>query len=264
MQRRLRYRARDWVKDRLYAGVSGAAYRFAPRAWLEGFELWYHLRNLFGRLRIAAVLDVGANRGQFRNFLRRRCGFRGWIFSFEPIPAVFAELQARAADDPRWRVFPWALGSQTGTRALNVMRDSSFSSFLEPLAEGGQIPVIGDKNVVLRREAVPVRRLAEVLPGLRQEYSLGPIYLKLDTQGFDLEVLRGAEGELQQMAALQTEVPVKALYQGMPGFAASLDVLAQSGFEVTGVFPVTRDERLRVIEFDVVAVNARRTTQFLS
>jgi hypothetical protein len=79
-------------------------------------------------------------------------------------------------------------------------------------------------------------------------------YLKLDTQGYDLEVLAGAEKALGQIAALQTELSVKAVYEQMPYYLDTIARLEQMGFEITGLFPIARDNALRVIEFDCVMV----------
>jgi hypothetical protein len=81
-------------------------------------------------------------------------------------------------------------------------------------------------------------------------------YLKLDTQGWDLEVIDGGPQTLPRVLALQTEVSCRAVYEGMPTMATSLDVLAAHGFAVSGLFPVTRDADLRVVELDCVAVRA--------
>lgn len=79
------------------------------------------------------------------------------------------------------------------------------------------------------------------------------VLLKVDTQGYDLEVVEGAAEVLWRVAALQLELPVKHVYDGVPGLAVTLERLDQLGFEVTGMFPVTRDrDQLRVIEFDCV------------
>jgi hypothetical protein len=82
----------------------------------------------------------------------------------------------------------------------------------------------------------------------------GRIFLKLDTQGYDLRVIEGAGAKLAQIQALQTEVVVKSIYQGMVDYLEALKILQNNGFELTGMFPVTRDDRdqLRVVEMDAV------------
>jgi hypothetical protein len=79
--------------------------------------------------------------------------------------------------------------------------------------------------------------------------------LKTDTQGFDLNVIRGAARVLAELPALQAEVSVKAIYEGMPGFADVASELATRGYDIVGLFPVGRDHLMRVVEFDAVFVH---------
>ena len=248
---------RDAFKDILYRVVTDVGYNFTPRAYLEKIELWSHLRALFSRHNVTCVVDVGANEGQFRNFLRRRCGYMGLILSFEPVRSVYELIEDRSLRDPQWFVFNLALGSLSGQRQINVMQDPHFSSFLDPHMSDIEKPDIASKNVVVRRETVEVRCLSEVLEQLRSKHDLSRIYLKMDTQGHDFEVLKGVGAWLENVVALQTEVSIKALYKGMMTFAEAMRELASYGFEVTSLCPVVRDTLFRVIEFDCVAINSR-------
>src|SRR5687767_12447049 len=69
--------------------------------------------DLMRRLGIDLVLDVGANTGQFAGELREQ-GFQGRIISFEPIPAVYRDLERNAAADPLWTAKNFALGNEDG------------------------------------------------------------------------------------------------------------------------------------------------------
>lgn len=215
-----------------------------------------HLSKLFARESVDVVLDVGARVGDYAVFLRRN-GFAGRIISFEPVPASIAALRARAAADPLWTVVPAALGKATGTAEINVTNYSAFSSFLTA-NDYGQTE-FGAKAAVAAVEPVPVLRLDEVLADLLGAPPAGPparVYLKMDTQGWDLQVLAGAAGVLDQVVALQSEIAVRPIYTGMPAFETSLSTLAGLGYHLSGLFPVTHDSRLRVVEFDCVCVQA--------
>ena len=219
-----------------------------------------HVRRQFDRLEIGCVLDVGANRGQYRDFLRDSVGYTGRIISFEPIVDLATSLCGRAAaEDPQWQVHAHALGAIEEQRDLHVMRGTSYSSFFQPteIAVKGRI---GSKNVVERLERVTVRRLDDVVAdGL----VLGPggVWLKVDTQGWDLEVLRGAPRTLLSISALQIELSVIPIYQGMPDYLTVLPELRRLGFEVGALTPVNRDELGRVIEFDCALVASRQHLQ---
>jgi FkbM family methyltransferase len=236
--------------------VRKLGYEVVPTAFLEHHAFARHLDTLFRELQIDCVLDVGANRGQYHDFLRDRVGFNGWIISFEPVPQTIALLRAFAAADPRWLIQGYALGSEEGRQAINVMKPDFLSSFRAP--DYSKVRLYTEREVFDHVESVDVRTLDSVIGELRRGHPFTNPYLKLDTQGFDLEVIRGASSTLPEIRALQTELSVRPMYEKAPSYREMLDALTERGFDITAMFPVGRDERLRVIEFDCVMVNAGR------
>src|SRR4030095_12017516 len=82
-------------------------------------------------------------------------------------------------------------------------------------------------------------------------------FLKMDTQGYDLEVFAGLGRWIEHVVGLQSEVAAIPLYTGMPRMAEAIARYEAAGFELTGLFPLSRDEPTgRVIEFDCVMVHA--------
>lgn len=244
------------LKDVVKRLAGRLGYEIVRPEWLLQRALPHHLRRLFLRYEIDCVLDVGANRGQYYRFLRDEVGYRGAVISFEPLAANAERLRALAAADPRWSVHGFALGDEERAMDLHVMKADDFSSFLAP--DASVAPEFRERNVVDHEERVEVRRLDRVLPQLRRSQSMQNVYLKMDTQGFDLAVAAGAGDELLGFRALQTELSVRPLYVGMPGYREVLAWLEQRGFALSGMFPVTKDAALRVIEFDGIMVNAAR------
>ena len=91
-------------------------------------------------------------------------------------------------------------------------------------------------------------------------FSDARLYLKMDTQGYDLAVVEGAGATLGRVLALQTEVALQPLYQDMrTTLCNTVPELRKRGFEVTGLFPVTRDKKdgLQIIELDCVMIRSR-------
>ncbi|MCB8982524.1 MAG: FkbM family methyltransferase [Ardenticatenaceae bacterium] len=215
-----------------------------------GERLDKHLQRLFALLEINCVLDVGANRGQYGRFLRQ-LGFNGRIISFEPVAADYAVLRETAVTDANWQTHPLALGEQTTAQKINITSDSLFNSFLQP-----NDFIIGQGLRVDQTATVSVRRLDELLPSLLADMADPKIYLKVDTQGYDLHVLAGAAGILPQVLALQSEVSARPVYDDMPDYLESIRHLNGLGYEITGLFPIARDNALRVIEFDCVMIQA--------
>ncbi len=212
-----------------------------------------HLARVLIRQRINLVLDVGANKGQ-TGLLLRRIGYRGRIVSFEPVSANHRALAERAARDPDWQHHALALGAADAEQTINLTRHSVFDSFLSPTDYSLQ--QFGGDSEVIGSEVVQVRRLDDLIDTCTAGLEQPRIFLKLDTQGYDGEVLSGASACLPHMLGLQTELSVKPVYGGMSTYLDVLPRIQALGFEVSGMFPVNRDGALRVVEFDCIAVRA--------
>jgi FkbM family methyltransferase len=194
-----------------------------------------HLKAVLTQLDVNCVIDVGANVGQYAASLRQH-GYQGRIVSFEPLDDCFSELAARFADDPQWLGFPFALGGQPGKQEIHQLDGSDLSSFLPPSKHARvQFP---EKMKVRRMQTVELKTLDELFPQVVAGIEEPRVFLKLDTQGFDLEVFRGAQGWISQILGLQSELSAIPLYEGMPDYLEALAVYRAAGFEVTGFFPI--------------------------
>lgn len=169
-------------------------------------------RQVFNDLAIDLALDVGANLGQFAHDLRL-C-YRGELISFEPVSAVFQSLVRTACRDPHWKVYQLALGSEKSKRIINVYPGTELSSFLKTNAYCAEKFGAGAETV--QREVVSVRRLDEVLEEVAPYCRGKRIFLKMDTQGYDVEVFKGLGDKLEHIFAIQSEVSLIPLYEGMP------------------------------------------------
>src|SRR5579863_3319899 len=118
------------IKEAMKAWLTRAAIGQMRASWPQKS----FLRRFLTNRNVDCVLDVGANSGQFGSELRV-IGYRGLIVSFEPDPDVFIQLQARAANDPRWICKNLALGAEQGALQLNRMARSEFNSFFKPTTE---------------------------------------------------------------------------------------------------------------------------------
>lgn len=207
------------------------------------------LEAQLGAIRATHVLDVGANRGQYGR-LMRRLGFEGRIISFEPVQQCFDELALFARRDGNWDAHRLALGATDGTLTINVTKDDVFSSLLNPSIKGRRM--FADGSAVQRKEEVPVRRLATLLPDLVPRAFWATTHLKTDTQGSDAAVLDGLDDLLDEIPSLQIEVSLIGIYEAQCDYLEMLSPLHKRGFRLTGLFPITRDGEFRIIEADAV------------
>jgi hypothetical protein len=85
----------------------------------------------------------------------------------------------------------------------------------------------------------------------------GTILLKVDTQGYEMEVLKGAGGLLGRTVALQLELSLVPLYEGAPTIAQMISFAADNGFELFNLIPGFRDKRSgRLLQADGFFVRA--------
>lgn len=190
-------------------------------------------RALFDVVKPTLVLDVGANLGQFRSWARGEIGYRGRGISFEPLPSAAEHLRLQIQDDPSWQLRQVAIGDVPGNAVLNICGDhkGDLSSLLEP--SRAHTRVLAGMNQVRGRVEVPVEVLAEHLEGITDQ-----VFLKIDTQGSDLAVLRGAGAALTKVAAIQTELSFTPLYAGQPRATEVIDFLEAAGFVMAGMYRV--------------------------
>jgi FkbM family methyltransferase len=208
----------------------------------------YQLAELLARRGVRTVLDAGANVGQFARNLRAY-GFRGRILSFEPVPECYAELQRASAGDSAWTAHNFALGDADGELEFNLTGLTDMASLKEP-SEFGRRTYQTFQDA--RRIVVPVRRLDRWLEQSAPEVlAAGPLFLKMDTQGYDLVVFRGAEGIHPALAGILAEFAVLHLYQGVPGWMEMLRLFQEAGFEPVEFRTISRDDPSSLmVEFD--------------
>lgn len=209
-----------------------------------------HTIELIKRHNIDLVLDVGANMGQFGLDLRT-AGYAGQIISFEPIHACCEHLRSIA--DDKWHIENYALGDAKTTDTINISSKSVFSSILDTNEFGRSN--FSDSIQVVDKQTISIKRLDDVINGLVNEADKKNIFLKLDTQGYDDRVMQGAVNTLAQVSILQTEVSCKAIYKETPPFHETLKKLTDNGFNITGIFPLSRDKNsMELLEFDCILI----------
>ena len=211
---------------------------------LTRYQEQWMFKNLLNRLGITLLLDVGANNGKFAEGVRLT-GYRGRIVSFEPNPAEHATLSSRASRDPYWSTQCCALGDAEGTVSLNITGSNSvYSSILTPK----------DTPPVSSIASVPVHRLDALWNKIAGNNDR--VFLKTDTQGYDLHVLQGAGLRLTDIIGIQTELNVIKLYKDAPHYLKVLDFLESNGFSVMELRPIGHTKERFILEFDCFAARA--------
>lgn len=213
--------------------------------WKFGYDISRHaptsrpgarMKQLLAVYDIDTVLDIGANSGQFAEFLRSDVGYRKRIVSFEPLSSAFALLKAKADGDPHLDALNFALGDIDGQSEINVAGNSYSSSLLDMLPSHLKS---APESIYDGKETVEVKKLDTVFENYCSKENR--VYMKIDTQGFESKVLKGAEASLQRIDSVQLEMSLVPLYKGELLFNELYELMEGKGYSLVDISPVFSD-----------------------
>ena len=182
--------------------------------------------------RINTIIDVGANTGQYAKEVRG-LGFKGNIVSFEPLSEAFEDLVKKTKSQKKWVAANIALGSSNQESVINVASNLASSSLLSMK----DIHKEAEPSVVFSgTQKIQVRTLDSIWDEYLNDCSPN-YYLKIDTQGYEKDVLKGAEKSLPKISGIQLEMSLAELYEGEWLFEQTFQYLKEKGFKLYSVEP---------------------------
>lgn len=189
------------------------------------------------KFEIDLVLDVGANKGQFASEIRH-CGYAGRIVSFEPLSQAHGQLLQFSAGDSMWEAYPrCALGDHNGDVEINIAGNSQSSSILSMLESHRSA---APESAYEGKEIVPIKTLDAVVGQYLKDARAA--FLKIDTQGFEWQVLDGARETLPHMKGILVELSLVPLYEGQHLWREVIDRLECKGFTLWAFKPGFSDQ----------------------
>ena len=205
------------------------------------------MQRLLAYNNIDLVFDVGANIGQYAKLLRE-LGYSGRIVSFEPLSSAYSRLKAVSEKDPLWEIAPQAaIGNQEGEIIINIAGNSYSSSALPMLdahlESAPESAYSGSETVKLSR-----------LDTLAKDYITSEtksIFLKIDVQGLEKQVLEGATAILPLVKGIKLELSLVPLYEGQVLFKEMIHIVEKLGYELYGIEPgFTAEKTGRMLQMD--------------
>lgn len=196
---------------------------------------------------IDLVFDVGANIGQYAKSLRD-LGYSGRIVSFEPLSNAYSQLKYASKRDPLWEIASQtAIGNQEGEIIINIAGNSQSSSALQMLdahlESAPQSAYSGSETVKLSR-----------LDTIAKDYintQTKSIFLKIDVQGLEKQVIEGATAILPLVKGIKLELSLVPLYEGQVLFKEMIDIIEKLGYELYGIEPgFTAEKTGRLLQMD--------------
>ena len=245
LTKRVVIRLKDQAKklaQRLGLNVNSYNFYNSPNALLKKCLDCYH---------IDLVIDVGANVGQYGIQLRE-AGYQNRIISFEPLHGMFDKLTQTSVRYGNWEVFNYGVGAADQELVINISENFASSSFLNvthlstEAAKGSRFKDTARSKVV---------RLDSFLPDHVKNHE--NIYLKIDVQGFETEVLKGIAAILSMIKVIQVEMSFVPLYEKGPLYDEIISWLTHRGFEIYTIIPGFRNpESGRMLQADGIFIRS--------
>jgi FkbM family methyltransferase len=193
--------------------------------------------RLLEHYHIDLVFDIGANKGQYALGIMD-AGYKNRIVSFEPLSDVHKALEASSKSYTNWTVAPrCAIGSAKEEIEINISANSVSSTLLPMLdthLDGAP------ESKIIGKEKVMVYPLDEI--GNQYIRNEKNIFLKIDVQGFEQEVLKGAKSFVEQAKGIEMEISLVPLYEGQTWLLQQvLEFMQEKGFQLRSIMPAFTD-----------------------
>lgn len=211
----------------------------------------FQIAKIIKHFNINTIYDIGANTGQYASELFE-LGFKGRIISFEPLSVPYLNLVLNSKRNNRWFVHDkCAIGNVKGDTLINISKNSVSSSILPILnahVESAQDSVYVDS------ESVDVNTFDSIFPSYFQvnDKSL----LKIDTQGFESQVIDGAINSLNKTTLIQCELSLVPLYENQNLYKEMIEKIESLGFTLWSIRSgFTNRGNGRTLQVDAIFVN---------
>ena len=196
-------------------------------------------------------MDGGAHIGEFyQNY--RRYGYSGQIICIEPTPESFKRLQLNEKNDERFSLQNFALAEKSGSVNLNLFESSVMNSVLE--VNENTSYNIGAPVTVLQVPSISLDDLIDQYAGIFLN-----IFLKLDVQGLEMQILSGLHRNINSIVGIQVELSINPIYLGASRLLEFVLWTEQNGFDIVSI-ATERFHRKHLSAYDVDVLALRNVS----
>lgn len=178
---------------------------------------------------IDLLFDVGANVGQYATKMRN-IGYNKQIVSFEPLKPDFEILKLKANRDKNWTANNYALGDEDSTGFINISGKSDNSSILNMMPKHSES---NERLGYIGKQEIQIKKIDTIFNSFVQPGQ--NVMLKIDTQGYEKNVIDGARESLAKISVLQVEMSIVPLYENEMLYKEMITYLENLGFQLYSI-----------------------------
>lgn len=180
--------------------------------------------KLIRHFNIDTLFDIGANAGQYALRIREY-GYTKRIISFEPLKRVYEKLEGVAQKDNNWIVNNYAIGNVDINSVINIAGNSDSSSILNMLPKHVES---APESVYIGQEEIEIKKIDTIFNSFCSDDD--NVMIKIDTQGYEKNVIDGAVLSLGRIKIIQLEMSLVPLYENETLFVEMIGYLERFGF----------------------------------
>ncbi len=235
---------------------------FWNRVSVPEYQTWKFQRNQWiQRISPNLIVDVGANTGQWAREFRDSFPGLGHLISFEPDKRAWGKYEKNLSRYQAELVRK-AAGSSQGTAQLFEWSLEGGSSSLMQLTDLGE-RLTGQSQRGLEKTDVSVVRLDAHLRDVVNNLTVERVYIKIDVQGGELEVLSGIDGIVSSVSAIEIEIPLVMVYQGSSSTLEIFRRLNAWGFTlISAQTERWNTSKMLAADFDALFVRTEYLTEY--
>jgi len=190
----------------------------------ENFD--FRLNHFLKLNNIECILDIGANVGQYAEYLRQ-IGFKKDIISFEPLNDEYEILKTKTKKDSRWQAFNFGIGENEQSSKINISKNSFSSSILGmSRLHFNSAP----ESIYVSSQKIIIKRLDKL--EILEELIDKNLFLKIDTQGYEEKVINGSTNIINRVKGIQIEMSLDELYKDQILFDKLYKMIVNLNFEL--------------------------------
>jgi len=214
-------------------------------------DFYYYIVRTLIHFDINILLDVGANTGQFAEKIIIY-GYKKKIISFEPMLKAHKELNLKSKKYKNWEIYErTGIGEKKGVKILNISKNSVSSSILEI----NKKHLIDEPNArIISKEKINVVPLNNILK--KNFNKKHKIFLKIDAQGFEKKIIKGASKVLNKIKFIMLETSITPMYKREDNYIKIIEFMKKKGFYVWAIERGFSNKKTgRVNQLDIIFVN---------